>query len=204
MRAVFLILLAGGIAFVARDHWTEAIRAARNYSGYRRVEGHREVIAAAARESIVDPYLLAGLMMAESSGRVSVRSNKGALGLFQLMPTTAGERARVLGLPEPTEEELLSDPLLNARLGADYLSWLLDRNGGDVERALVAYNAGPARLDRWIDEAGGWEAWRDERRAAGNSDVLAYVDKVRRYTDRFRSKALFEPDEKDERDDRDR
>jgi len=162
-----------------------------------RVAGHKDVILAASAESLVDPNLLAGIMLSESSGRIGARSHKDALGLFQLRIGTAIERAQVLGLPPPTEEDLLSDPLLNARLGADYFSWLLDRQGGDVERALIAYNAGPTRLARWIDEAGDYATWRAGRVAAGNSGVLAYAAKVERYRRRFREKGVFAPDETD-------
>lgn len=192
-RVVFLVLMFGALFGLA---WTETgrgvVRSARDFPALRRVEGHKEILLAASGESGVEPSLLAAVMFAESSGRVSARSSVGALGLFQVMLPTARERAQVLGLAEPTEDVLLSDPLLNARLGADYLSWLLDRYDGHVERALIAYNAGPTKLSRWEEEAGGYEAWRAERVAAGNSDVLAYADKVISHSARFRSRRLFE------------
>ena len=196
-QAVRLVLLGGLLAAVvlaATGEWRDVVRAAREVPAMRRVEGYREMLLEVNRETPVDPYLLAGVMLAESGGKVRAKSHKGALGLFQLMPVTAAERAGVLGLPPPTEEELLSDPLLNARLGADYLSWLLDRSEGNVERALVAYNAGPTRLSQWIREAGSYEAWREERAAAGDSGVLAYAAKVERYRQRFLDRGLFEPE----------
>jgi soluble lytic murein transglycosylase-like protein len=168
------------------------VRAAVEIPALHRVAGFKDEIRAASAESQVDPNLLAAILFCESSGRVGARSPKDALGLFQLRLPTARERAVVLGLPEPTEEDLLSDPLLNARLGADYFSWLLDRQGGDVERALIAYNAGPTRLAQWIAEAGDYATWRAARVAAGNSGVLAYAAKVERYRRRFREQGLFE------------
>ena len=154
-----------------------------------------EMIEFAANESNVDPNLLAGMMRAESSGRLGAISHKGALGLFQLMLTTAEERAGVLGLDPPTKEDLVSDPLLNARLGANYVAYLIKRSDGNVERALVAYNTGPTRVARWIREAGSYAAWRAERRAAGNSDVLAFADRVLNYRDEFAADGLFDDDE---------
>lgn len=193
-RLLLLVVLLGGVVLLATESWKDVVRAAREVPAMHRVEGYRQVILEATQETPVDPYLLAGVMLAESGGKVSAKSHKGALGLFQLMPVTARERAGVLGLPEPSEDDLLSDPLLNARLGADYLSWLLDRSEGNVERALVAYNTGPTRLSKWIREAGSYEAWREERVEAGNSDVLAYAAKVARYRERFLDRGLFEPE----------
>lgn len=198
LRLLLLLGVGAGICFLATDRWRDVIQAAREFPALRRVESHRDVLLEASRESSVDPYLLAGIMFAESSGRVSVRSSAGACGLFQLRLPTARERARVLGLPEPDEQDLLSDALLNARLGADYFAWLLDRNGNDVERALVAYNTGPTRLSRWVKDAGGYQTWLRERREAGNSDVLAYADKVRRFRERFRERGLFDTEQGEE------
>ncbi len=191
LRLFLLLGVGAGIWLLATNQWRGVVQAAKEYPAMRRVESHKEVILEASRESRVDPYLLAGIMFAESSGRVSVKSKVGACGLFQLRLPTARERARVLGLAEPDEDDLLTDALLNARLGADYFAWLLDRNGNDVERALIAYNTGPTRLARWAKEAGGYEEWLRERRDAGNSDVLAYADKVQRFRERFRERGLF-------------
>jgi soluble lytic murein transglycosylase len=204
LRVGILLALLGAILGLARtDQARDVVRAAVEIPAIHRVEGRREEILAASRESLVDPYLLAAIMFCESSGRVGVRSHKDALGLFQLRLPTARERAVVLGLPEPTEEQLLSDPLLNARLGADYFSWLLDRQGGDVERALIAYNAGPTRLAQWIAAAGDYAIWRAERVAAGDSGVLAYAAKVQRTRERFRERGLFEePAEADDEESR--
>jgi soluble lytic murein transglycosylase-like protein len=168
------------------------VRAGRTFVYERRAREFREPVLAAATEARVDPYLMAGIMVAESSCRVDARSKVGALGLFQLMPVTAEWRAERLGLEPPTEAQLLSDAALNARLAADYLSWLLDNADGEVERALVAYNLGPTKLSRQIEKAGGWAAWRAERAAAGDSQLLAYAAKVLHWRDRFLDRGLFE------------
>ena len=57
---------------------------------------------------------------------------------------------------------------------------------------LVAYNTGPTRLNRYIRDAGGWPAWRDEREAAGDSDLLAYARKVMISRDHFALKGLLD------------
>ncbi len=183
-----LICLAVAVG-VAKRH--EVVPMVREHLARGGVESHRELILEVAQESGLEPELLAGVMQAESSGRVDALSSAGAMGLFQLVLPTAVERAEILGLPEPTREDLLTDAELNARLGAHYLGYLIERMGS-VEAALVAYNTGPTRLSRWIREFGSYAAWRAEREAAGNSDLLAYATKVLRYADRYRKSGLFE------------
>ncbi|MEB3236415.1 MAG: lytic transglycosylase domain-containing protein [Candidatus Sericytochromatia bacterium] len=97
----------------------------------------RDAIAAAARHQGVDPRLLEAVVEAESGGNPSAVSSKGAMGLMQLMPSTA----RALGVSRPL------DPVQNLEGGARYLAEQL-RNFGSVEQALAAYNAGPQAVRR--------------------------------------------------------
>lgn len=94
----------------------------------------------AAASANISPTLLAALVWQESRWNPQAVSNKGATGLTQLMPGTA----RDLGV-NPT------DPYANLMGGARYLRQMLDRFGGDVEKALAAYNAGAGR----VQSAGG-------------------------------------------------
>lgn len=167
------------------------VRPTMSSAGYRRVEGYRELIVAAAAEAGIDPNLLAGVALAESSGRPEAVSSAGALGMFQLMLPTARERAALLRLPEPSRDDLLRDPALNGRLAANYLRWLLRRYSGNAEAALCAYNAGPGRVDGWIRARGSYDAWRAER--AGESAVLAYAQKVLHFRDEFAQRAVIVP-----------
>jgi soluble lytic murein transglycosylase len=201
-RFLWVLPLLFGGGFLAWRFYREPLRAfARDYLSFRSVDRYEDVLRVAALESDVDPCLLAAVMIAESSGRVGARSSANALGLFQLTLTSARWRAELRGMPEPSEEALLSDPLLNARLGADHLRWLLDTYDGDVERALCAYNCGPRRLKELNAAAGGWESWRDERTRSGTSQILAYAHRVLHYRDELFARGFFpefyrpEPDE---------
>lgn len=190
-RTINRLFWLGVLGFVA---WFSVERVAvpvMSASGYRRVEGYAPLIRSAADEFRLDPNLLAGVALAESSGRPDAVSSAGALGMFQLMLPTARERARLLGLREPERSELLADPALNGRLAASYLRWLVQRYGGDVEKVLIAYNAGPGRLDGWIREHGSYDAWRAGR--PGDSPVLAYARKVQRYRDEFAARGVIAP-----------
>lgn len=191
-RLLAVFALAGAVALAVWREYEAPVRAAvRDYLSLRRVEQLEDVLRVAALESDVDPCLLAALMITESGGRVDARSSQNALGLFQLTLTSAKWRAQVLGLPEPSEAELLGDPLLNARLGADNLAWLLETYDGDVERALCAYNAGARRMKELGDALGGWQRWKDTHERAGDSAILAYAHRVQHYRDWLRERGFF-------------
>ena len=96
-------------------------------------------ITAAAKRHGLDPALLAGLIKQESGFNAGARSGAGAQGLTQLMPGTAAG----LGVTDPL------DPAQSIEGGAKYLAEQLDRFGGDVARALAAYNAGPGAVQRF-------------------------------------------------------
>jgi soluble lytic murein transglycosylase-like protein len=89
----------------------------------------------AAGAAGISPALLSALVWQESRWNPAAVSPKGAVGLTQLMPQTARE----LGV-DPT------DPVANLAGGARYLRQLLNSFDGNVEKALAAYNAGPARV----------------------------------------------------------
>jgi soluble lytic murein transglycosylase len=188
-----LLLGLGTLIYISRPQLVRAAREIERTADMHVVERQAPMLRAVARETGLDPNLLAAIMLAESSGRVDAVSSAGALGLFQLMLPTARERAARLGLREPSRESLLSDAQLNARLAADYVGWLSTHYDGDVEQILIAYNAGPARLDGWIREAGSYARWRAERERAGDSQVLAYANKVARYRQRFAERGVIAP-----------
>lgn len=89
----------------------------------------------------------------ESGGRHDAVSPRGAQGLMQLMPETAREVAEELGL-EYDERRLLADGAYNKQLGTAYLRKMLDRYDGVGALALAAYNAGPGRVDDWLQRFG--------------------------------------------------
>jgi len=98
----------------------------------------REMITDAARRSGLPPELVHGVVAAESAYRANAVSRKGAMGLMQLMPSTA----RSYGA-DP------ADPKQNVAAGTQYLRELLLKYNGHVTRALAAYNAGPGAVDRY-------------------------------------------------------
>jgi soluble lytic murein transglycosylase len=106
-------------------------------------------VAAAARMTNVEPYLLYGVLRQESLFRPDASSSAGALGVAQLTPATARETARRWSLPAPNRDDLL-DPTVNITLGAARVAELLERFDGKLPVALGAYNAGEAAAARWL------------------------------------------------------
>ncbi|MGM0824851.1 MAG: transglycosylase SLT domain-containing protein [Pseudomonadota bacterium] len=103
------------------------------------------------RLSGVDPYLLMAITRRESAYNANALSPAGARGLMQLMPGTAAQVSREIGLEDPGPYGVL-DPELNIRLGSTYLRDKLQRYQGNRLAAAAAYNAGPGRVDRWLGD----------------------------------------------------
>lgn len=98
--------------------------------------------------------LLIAIARQESALQANARSPAGALGLMQLMPSTARIVARRARKPAPSTNQLF-DPGTNIGLGSYHLAWLMERYEGQSPLAIAAYNAGEHRVDRWIKEAEG-------------------------------------------------
>jgi|Deesub1362B_J571_1020462.scaffolds.fasta_scaffold05258_3 soluble lytic murein transglycosylase len=77
-----------------------------------------------------------------------VRSEKGAMGLMQIMPSTGRFLAQFEGIQWTSAEDVLYDPIKNIRLGCRYLSMLIEFYG--IEGGLAAYNGGEKRAAMWL------------------------------------------------------
>jgi soluble lytic murein transglycosylase len=117
-----------------------------------------QAIAEEARKTGYDPLLILAIIDVESDFAEEAVSVKGARGLMQIKPSTLHFLAEKEGL-RLSREEVAADPALCVRLGIRYLRTLQERFGGDLEMALMAYNAGPTRIRKAIKE-GELEAFR--------------------------------------------
>ena len=114
----------------------------------------------------IEPAIIKAVITAESNWDPSAISRKGAIGLMQLMPTTA----------EDMQVSNPFDPEENIEGGTKYLRHLLNRFNGDLDLALAAYNAGPAK----VEKSGGIPAI---------PETIQYIKKVNRiYNGRSREK----------------
>jgi soluble lytic murein transglycosylase-like protein len=92
-----------------------------------------------AKKNDLPPELVAAVVHTESKFVPTARSNKGAVGLMQLVPKTG----RWLGASN------LNDPTQNIQAGTKYLRYLTDRFAGDQQKAIAAYNAGEGNVRRF-------------------------------------------------------
>lgn len=106
------------------------------------------VFAAAGRRRDLSIDLLMGLSKQESRFTPAVRSPAGAVGLMQVLPSTASELA---GAPISAAD--LEDPARNVDLGSAYLAGMLRRWNRDPLLAVASYNAGPGAVAEWLGPA---------------------------------------------------
>ncbi len=112
-------------------------------------DGAEKLVQEAAGRHQVDPALVRAVIETESNWNPAARSSKGAVGLMQLIPTTA-QRFGVNDAYSPQQ---------NVDAGVRYLKILLERYDGNLDLALAAYNAGEGAVDR----AHGIPAFRETR-----------------------------------------
>jgi soluble lytic murein transglycosylase-like protein len=140
---------------VAKAHSTIYMPAEASFSGRRHSalsidrDGAEKLVQEAASRHRIDPALVRAVIETESNWNPGARSRKGAVGLMQLIPTTA-QRFGVNDAYSPQQ---------NVEAGVRYLKVLLDRYDGNLDLALAAYNAGEGAVDR----AHGIPAFRETR-----------------------------------------
>ncbi len=107
-----------------------------------------EHVKAAARQTSIDPHFMYAIAKQESAYNIDAKSPVGAMGLMQLMPTTAKATAKKAGLMYRPQDLLLAEK--NIVLGSRYLEELLNSFSGNRILAAAAYNAGPSRVRQWL------------------------------------------------------
>jgi soluble lytic murein transglycosylase len=117
----------------------------------------------------IDHAAIYAITRQESHFEVDAISSAGARGFMQLMPATAKEIAKKLGVAY-SKARLTTDGAYNALLGSTYLASQLDRYDGSLILAAAAYNAGPGNANKWI------KAFGDPRDPA--IDPVVWVEQI--------------------------
>lgn len=135
---------------------------------------YEEAIAAASERYNVDPFLICAVIETESQWDALAESGQGAVGLMQVLPSTA-EDVALRGLVNADEYDPadLVDPETNIMYGTAYLSFLIDYFDGSTDFAVAAYNAGPGNAEMWIESSGALH------NAITFPETQAYLIKVR-------------------------
>lgn len=108
-----------------------------------------DFIVEESRQYGFEPELILALISTESSFYNWSVSNKGALGMMQIVPETGKALAKATQIAWNELNQLLFDPYVNIRLGIHYLH-ALNKRFGNIHVALAAYNFGPTKIQRWI------------------------------------------------------
>jgi soluble lytic murein transglycosylase len=96
-------------------------------------------------------------------------SSAGATGIFQVMPDTGKDAAKMLKIPYD-KNAWKTDPRYNVRLGTAYVNNLVRNYNGNYVMAIAGYNAGPGRIHDWV------QAYGDPR--ASNIDVIDWMERI--------------------------
>lgn len=136
---------------------------------------HEDVIRQQAADKDLDPFLIAGVIYTESRFRHQT-SHAGAVGLMQILPSTAHYIAQKSGGTQFQEGDLAT-PQINIAYGSWYLRYLLDKYGGNEVLAIAAYNGGEGKVDEWVAGALG-RGERFEVAAIPFKETREYVGRV--------------------------
>ncbi|NQU64473.1 MAG: lytic transglycosylase domain-containing protein [SAR324 cluster bacterium] len=125
--------------------------------------GYHKKVSSHIGQSNLPQMLVYAVIREESNFRVAVKSPAGAVGLMQLMPSTAKYVAKKIRTQyDPAQ---LIHPDFNLKLGIAYLKQLLKRYKGNLFYTLAAYNGGATNVKRWV-------------RKVGNGDFDVFVESI--------------------------
>ena len=111
---------------------------------------YNDLIDKYSQEYNLDKYLIASVINIESGYDSNSVSKAGAIGLMQILPSTAFDIADRIGI-EIEENDLFNEEI-NIQLGSFYLRYLLDLFDGNINNTLSAYNWGLSNVKNWIND----------------------------------------------------
>lgn len=115
---------------------------------------YHTLIAKHCKEYALDPNFVEAIILVESRGKKNAFSGKGASGLMQLMPGTASDIAKELKMKD-WDSQKLQNPETNIAMGCHYLHALVRQFEGDLEATAAAYNTGPRRIQKILENRKG-------------------------------------------------
>ena len=137
---------------------------------------YSEYIEKYAKEYNIDSLWIYSIIKAESNFKINAKSNSNAIGLMQIMLSTAKEIGSEINFEEDITEEKLFEPEINIQIGTAYFKILLDKYN-NYNLALIAYNAGMGNLDKWLEQ-GIIDAKGENLEAIPFQETKNYVKKI--------------------------
>ena len=151
-----LQMLAAAKLAQQRNHHFTAILTISRTKDWNQIElrfpmAYEGMIRKEGKAQNINPALIYGVARRESAFDPNIVSSAKAQGLMQLIPSTAKQVSRSLGIKKLSRAATF-DPETNIRLGARYLKTLLEKFDGNYALATASYNAGPHRMPRWAPD----------------------------------------------------
>ncbi len=140
---IFCISIGGGI--LINEIWTVIEKRTHPIE-------YGEIIANASKEFDIPEYIIYATIKVESNFDPDAVSNKGALGLMQMMPSTFQWLTDEDHLNEGLSTRTLDDPEVSIRYGTYYLSYLYKKFNYNWDTAFAAYNAGEGTVTKWLSD----------------------------------------------------
>lgn len=144
---------------------------------------YQNFISKFGNEFNINTALIYAVIKTESNFETNAVSRSGAVGLMQLLPSTAEWIARELG--EEFETNILLNPETNIKYGCFYLRYLMNKFS-DINAVICAYNAGEGAVRSWIDENGNLNESK-----ITYTETKNYLKKVKYYIKMYSSKQSF-------------
>ncbi len=130
----------------------------------------------------IEKALIYSIIRQESVFNQYAQSTANAKGLMQLMPGTARDTARKIGIAANTAK-LTQDPVYNMKLGSNYLKLMIDEYHGSYIMAIAAYNAGPHNVNKWVKQFGDPRKMRNPRQVIDWMELIPFYE-TRNYVQR--------------------
>lgn len=145
---------------------------------------YRSLVERQTKRRGVEPAHVWATMRQESGYAPRVVSHANAIGLLQMLPSTARSMSKRLGV-KSFERRMLFDPAWNIRFGVAEIADVVEEFEGNLPLAIAAYNAGSARVHRWLSKLGETELDRFVERIPFN-ETRNYVRRVTTHYARYR------------------
>ncbi|MDR3178711.1 MAG: lytic transglycosylase domain-containing protein [Oscillospiraceae bacterium] len=131
----------------------------------------------------VDPALAYAVIRTESKFQKDIYSKAGAVGLMQIMPETFQDLQKKRGKKQVTDAKILEEPEINIDYGIYFLSHLINKYESEI-KAVIAYNAGPSKVDGWLSKK---ENFQDDGKFnIPYNETKKYVDRVMKAKEVYR------------------